>query len=266
VTTKAIRQKQWHLTDARLEVRAETELPAGIAGRVSGVALMYDVVDTYQTMFGRGSAKRSVDGRVAARKVPLLMDHERTTSAHVGVVSVMQDVGDALVMTADVFDTPDGRAALEYVKAVIAAGASTGFSIGFMPRRSEMVTVDGVIVERFLEIEIREVSITPMPAVPGADITGARAEGIEPARDDVELLMVAAQVTLEALTPAQRAAVLDRYRPDLPPVAVSSSAAHAAGRTACDDDPPPAPMLVLASMEARVMALRASFASPSLSD
>ncbi len=156
------REKLWHLTDATLEVRADGELPPGIAGRVSGVALTYEVVDSYQTMFSRKCAKRSIDGRVAARKVPLLMDHERTSKAHVGVVTSMTDAGDALVMTADVFDTAEGRAAMEYVKAVLASGASTGFSIGFIPRASEMVTVDGKPVERFTEIELREVSITPM--------------------------------------------------------------------------------------------------------
>jgi len=72
------REKLWHLTDTALHVRVEDDLPPGIAGRVSGVALTYEVIDSYQTMFSRKCAKRSIDGRVAARKVPLLMDHERT--------------------------------------------------------------------------------------------------------------------------------------------------------------------------------------------
>ncbi len=95
---------RYHLTEAAPQIRAESDLPPGIAGRVSGVALTYEVVDSYQTMFARKSAKRSIDNKVAARKVPLLMDHERTSKAHVGVVTEMQDVGDALVMTADIFD------------------------------------------------------------------------------------------------------------------------------------------------------------------
>lgn len=221
---KPVRDKLWHLTDATLEVRAESDLPPGIAGRVSGVALTYEVVDSYGTMFSRKCAKRSIDGRVAARKVPLLMDHERTSKAHVGVITSMTDAGDTLVMTADVFDTAEGRAAMEYVKAVLASGASTGFSIGFIPRSSEMVTVDGKPVERFTEIELREVSITPMPAVPGAEVASARNEGSDEVapvveevvaeRTETDLLTLAARVALDALSEADRHAVLVRYLPE----------------------------------------------------
>jgi HK97 family phage prohead protease len=232
--SKPVREKLWHLTDATLEVRAEGDLPPGIAGRVSGVALTYEVVDSYGTMFARKCAKRSIDGRVAARKVPLLMDHERTSKAHVGVVTSMADAGDALVMTADVFDTAEGRAAMEYVKAVLASGASTGFSIGFIPRASEMVTIDGKPVERFTEIELREVSITPMPAVPGAEIASARNEAapdtavdvveeVVTERTETDLLILAARVALDALSESDRHAVLSRYQPETRSATVSST-------------------------------------------
>jgi HK97 family phage prohead protease len=228
----ARRQKMWHFSDTHIELRAEQDnLPSGIAGRVMGVALTYDVVDSYQTMFQRGAAQQSINTKVKARKVPLLMDHDRTVASHVGVVASMTEVGDTLVMTAELFDTPDGRAALEYVKAVIAAGASTGFSIGFVPRRSEMVAVNGKPVELFTEIELREVSITPMPAVPGADITAARTdenapdtvapsdteyatEPDEEVRDDARLLVVAARAALDALDATVRSELLRAYAVD----------------------------------------------------
>ena len=210
-----MRKTIYHLTEAAPQIRAESDLPPGIAGRVSGVALTYEVVDSYQTMFARKSAKRTIDNKVAARKVPLLMDHERTSKAHVGVVTEMQDVGDALVMTADIFDTADGRAALEYVKAVLASGASTGFSIGFVPRASEMVKIGDKSVERFTEIELREVSITPMPAVPGAEVASARNEEaqVESKRTDDDLLLIAARAALDALPVEARMALLDTYAP-----------------------------------------------------
>jgi HK97 family phage prohead protease len=198
--------------DAHLQMRADATLPDGVAGRVSGVALTYETVDSYGTLFARGCAKLTIAGKVAARKVPLLMDHERRTGAHVGVVSMMQEAGDSLMMTADLFDTPEGRAALDYVKTVIAAGASTGFSIGFVPRKAETVTIDGRVAERFLEIELREVSITPMPAVPGADVVSARtdsASAIE--RSEAELLAIAAAAALDAMPAEARASLLARY-------------------------------------------------------
>jgi len=272
------RQKTWHVTEARLELRAEGDtLPAGIAGRVAGVALTYDVVDTYGTMFQRGCAAQSVNTKVKARKVPLLMDHDRSVASHVGVVAGMSEVGDTLVMVADLFDTPDGRAALEYVKAVMAAGASTGFSIGFVPRASQRVMVDGAPVELFTEIELREVSITPMPAVPGADVTAARADDPvqdEPVRDERTLLVLAAEAALRALAEEDRQMVWQRFSvradalpPETAPDAATAQAAadapahrsadagHDASRSDAPRDALPAPV----SMADRAHAVRRSF-------
>jgi hypothetical protein len=169
------------------------------------------------------------------------------------------------MMTADLFDTPEGRAALEYVKAVIGAGATTGFSIGFAPRRTEAVTVDGQIVERFLEIELREVSITPMPAVPGADITSARHDdGDALERSDEELLTAAAMAALNALPVSSRAALLAQYtheqaRPDTDQQATPQNRAD---RSATD--PAPAPVDARATdghttMAHRLAAVRATY-------
>ncbi len=264
--TKTVREKLWHMTDASLEVRAESNLPPGIAGRVSGVALTYEVVDSYQTMFARKSAKRSIDTKVAARKVPLLMDHERTSKAHVGVITEMQDVGDALVMTADIFDTADGRAALEYVKAVLASGASTGFSIGFVPRASEMVMVGEKPVERFTEIELREVSITPMPAVPGAEVASARNhEVLTPEvqeavseRTDADLLLIAARVALDALPAETRMALLETYKPTPVATETASSATPVVLETPTSTES----TARYVELEDRIKAVRSTFIVP----
>lgn len=260
-----MRKTLYHLTEAAPQIRAESDLPPGIAGRVSGVALTYEVVDSYQTMFARKSAKRTIDNKVAARKVPLLMDHERTSKAHVGVVTEMQDVGDALVMTADIFDTADGRAALEYVKAVLASGASTGFSIGFIPRASEMVQVSGKPVERFTEIELREVSITPMPAVPGAEVASARNDDIveeivkeSSKRTDDDLLLIAARVALDALPVEARTALLDAYRPTPVPTETASSDAPVVLDTPTSTDS----TARYVKMEDRINAVRSTFIVP----
>lgn len=255
-----MKSTRYHLTEAAPQIRAESDLPPGIAGRVSGVALTYETVDSYQTMFARKSAKRSIDNKVAARKVPLLMDHERTSKAHVGVVTEMQDVGDALVMTADIFDTADGRAALEYVKAVLASGASTGFSIGFIPRASEMTTINGKPVERFTEIELREVSITPMPAVPGAEVASARNEVVEdtPKRTDDDLLLIAARVALDALPVEARTALLDTYAPA--PVATETASSDAP--VVLDTPTSTDSTARYVEMEDRIKAVRSTFVLP----
>jgi HK97 family phage prohead protease len=264
------RDTKRHHVGARLEIRTDGDpLPAGIAGRVAGVALTYGTVDSYGTMFQRGAAARSINGKVKARKVPLLMDHDRSVASHVGVVASMTDIGDALVMTADIFDTPDGRAALEYVKAVMAADASTGFSIGFVPRQSQRVMIEGQPVELFTEIELREVSITPMPAVPGADVTAARNEPEqdttpepEAVRDDATLLRLAAMAALDALPEDDRQTVLRRYRVDTAATLQEMDHARQTASTApaANADLTPAPVLATTvSMADRVHAVRRSF-------
>ena len=257
-----------HIAETHLQIRAE-ELPPGICGRVSGIALTYEQVDTYQTMFARGCAAKTISRKVPARKLPLLMDHERRTGAHVGVVTAMQDQGPALLMTADLFDTADGRAALEYVKAVIAAGASTGFSIGFRPITSEMVALGPDTIERFTEIELREVSMTPMPAVPGTDVLGARTDTAtmpDRVRTDVELLEVAAVAALDALPADVRGNVLNRFlsveprsnaSPDAPAESASASrSAPAAPIDAPEISPAPVPAM---SLDERIRAVRSTF-------
>lgn len=47
-------------------------------------------------------------------------------------------------------------------KALLAAGARTGLSVGFRPRRTEWVTIGDKQIERFLEIELSEISIPPI--------------------------------------------------------------------------------------------------------
>lgn len=261
--------------EARIELRAE-EMPPGVAGRLSGIALTFDTVDTYGTMFAPGAATRSIKAKVAARKLPLMIDHQYETGAHVGVVTAMEELDAGLLMTADLFDTPAGRAAREYAQAVIAAGAYAGFSIGFVPRQSETVMVDGRSVERFTEIELREVSLTPMPSVPGTDLLGARTEAPAPqppvsVRTDAELLAVAVRSALVAMDEATRSALLDElladYRPDATRTASAPTApdpepsaatpSRPAEEPARSDSPPPP-----ASMDARIAALRATYHDP----
>lgn len=205
------KQKRHLWQPGRLDVRAEADaMRPGIAGVVQGVALTYGAVDSYGTMFAKGAAARSITERVAARKVNVFLDHDPTTRRHVGVVASAADVGNALVVDLEMLDTEDGRKALEYVRAVLAADATTGLSIGFVPRAWREV---GDVIE-FTEVELREISLTPVPSVPGAHVTGTRAEeGDEPDDDDNTqdvgaLLERALTTSFHALSADRRAAVL----------------------------------------------------------
>ena len=247
--------------EVRVQLRAEDDaLPPGVAGQISGIALTFDTVDTYGTVFARGCAKRSIDTKVAAGRLPLMLDHEWETEAHVGVVRELVDTGTGYLMTADLFATEEGQEARRYVQNVLAADAYVGLSIGFRPLRSEMVTVDGQAVERFTEIELREISLTPLPSVPGTDVVAARSDRAAPdvpavpaaPRDDAELLALAARTALHALSPEARAAVLSEYLTPEAPEA-RSACTHATEPTTA---PTPGDAV---SMDARMAALRTTY-------
>lgn len=150
------------------------DLPEGVCGRVTGVALVYDVEDAYGTRFAQGCLDRTKREKLAAGKVPLFADHEYGIHTHVGVVRTLTTTGGEEILAADLFDTEDGRHAKQYLEAVVRSGAYTGFSIGFF-NRSALGHSD-----LFTEIELDEVSITPRPAVPGAGVVGVR-QGIQAA-------------------------------------------------------------------------------------
>ncbi len=251
--------------EVRVQLRAEDEmLPPGVAGQISGIALTFDTVDTYGTVFARGCAKRSIDTKVAAGRLPLMLDHEWETEAHVGVVRELVDTGTGYLMTADLFATEEGQEARRYVQNVLAADAYVGLSIGFRPLRSEMVTIDGQTVERFTEIELREISLTPLPSVPGTDVVAARSDRAEPStpevpaapRDDAALLALAARTALHALSPEARAAVLFEYlTPEAPE---ARSACNCASTHATEPTTAFTPGDAV-SMDARMAALRTTF-------
>ncbi|MFZ9960441.1 MAG: hypothetical protein ACO3GP_08615, partial [Candidatus Limnocylindrus sp.] len=114
------------------------------------------------------------------------------------------------------------------------------------------------------EIELREVSITPMPAVPGAEVAAARNEEVveevpEPLseRTDDELLLIAARVALDALPAEKRTALLETYAPTPTPTETASSA-----QAIVADTPTSTEGTRYVKMEDRVKAARSTFVLP----
>lgn len=178
-------------TTLQMVARSVSEtLPAGVIGQVEGVALVYDVIDTFGTTFARGCLDRTVRERVKAGKVRLFLDHGDMpvnggmydTHLHIGVVRTLRDseLPDGTfgsLFRADIFDTEAGRAAHEYLRAIAATGSETGVSIGmmFMPETSRAV-INGEACERIREVPLGEISITAMSSVPGTRVTQVRAD------------------------------------------------------------------------------------------
>lgn len=159
----------------------DAALPDKICGRVTFVGLRYNEVDTYGTTFLPGCLNRSRSNKVPAKKVKLYRQivsgevHPHGVDTHVGVVTSVVDVGNDVVVTADIFDTKDGQKTKEYLAAAIANGG-TGASIGFVPRASRPVMMENRRVNAFSEVELMEFTITPINSVPGTDILSVRAD------------------------------------------------------------------------------------------
>lgn len=213
--------------------RTDAELPAGICGRVQSIAMIYDTPDSYGTMFAPGCMDQTRQ-KVAAGKVKLFMArdegyHQYGTGTHVGTVRSLITVGNQEIAVSDIFDTEAGRSLKEYLTAVTASGGQTGNSIGFYPRASEEVPTPadtpemgmGSTITRFLEIELEELSITPINAVPGAEVLAVRAS-------DPAAVERAVAAMLPLLTPEARARIMQ---------APEVVAAPAAGQPGADEAP-----------------------------
>jgi len=158
------------------------DLPDGVCGRLVGVGLVYEKPDAYDTIWATGCLEMTKRSKVSAGKVQLFaagqMGHEYGVRSHIGVVRTLETRGNEEWVTADLFNTEDGRRTKEYLDAVLRAGGNTGLSIGAFIRRSEDQKDDrGMVVSvRFTEVELEEFTITPRPAVSGADIEAVRHE------------------------------------------------------------------------------------------
>lgn len=269
-TTKRPQKRSTDLAGP-LELRAEAEaLPAGVCGVLMGVAVVYNVVDAYGTRFRPGCLDRTKREKLAAGKVKLFADHDGRTRAHVGYVKALETQGDREVMTAWLFDSEAGRAQKEYIGACMASGGYTGLSIGFYPRDTEMVTLtDGEQVLDFLEVELDEVSNTPRPAVPGADVLGVRHDAPAAATltPTPEAMRAVLRVALDILGPETVQAELSARTSTAPRSNASpeDSAAErplprdAQGTDSRDDGTGTPPGATTATMAQRIAAVRSSY-------
>jgi phage head maturation protease len=179
-------QRATHLT---MVARTVAEpLPAGVIGQVEGIALVYDVIDTYGTTFAKGCLTRTIRERVSRGKVRLFLDHGDMpvsgmydTHLHIGVVRSIQDRQfpdgtQGAVFQADLFDTEAGRAAHEYLRAIAATNSETGVSIGMLSQPDmTRAVIDGEECMRIREVPLGEISITALSSVPGTKVTSVRA-------------------------------------------------------------------------------------------
>jgi len=222
------------------------ELPAGVCGRVEGIALVYDVVDSYGTTFAQGCLEQTIRQRVALGKVKLYVDHGDVletgtydTHLHIGVVrevwdDLTEDGRPCAKFRADIFDTEAGRKEHEYLTAVAATKSETGVSIGMLEApTTTRVVLNGVQCDRINKVALREISITGESSVPGTKVTAVRqdaTDGMEVEEVDLDAIATAAVCRQTAGALDACAAKCEFCRPS----ATDAAAACRAAATACD--------------------------------
>lgn len=134
--------------------------PPGDDGTIEGIAVRFDVIDSYRTTFDRRAF--AWDGK----SLPLLWSHD--PSAVVGSVRTVSAETDGLKIK--------GRLNLEVqrareVRAMLLAGDIGGLSIGFRRLKDES-RANGI--RHITQAKLMEVSFVAMPSVPGSGVTSVR--------------------------------------------------------------------------------------------
>lgn len=142
---------------ATIEVRFADGLEDGA---LEGVAVRFNVVDTYGSSFAP-SAFRGVVGRT----VPMLWAHD--PAEVIGSWTSLRATADGLLAGGKLnLDVQRAREA----RAMLLAGDIRGLSVGFIATRA--TTRAGVRV--ITAAKLVEISLTAFPAVPGSEVTGIR--------------------------------------------------------------------------------------------
>ncbi|MCB1379227.1 MAG: HK97 family phage prohead protease, partial [Alphaproteobacteria bacterium] len=154
-----IAQRHGVATDI-IDIEARFTQPTD-TGDIEGVAVRFNVVDTYRTEFA-ATAFASIEGR----SIPMLWSHD--PAQVIGSWSGFQVRADGL--------TAKGKlnlnvARAQEVRALLQAGDVSGLSIGFSTLKDER-RAGGV--RRITEARLHEISIVAFPAVPGSGITAVR--------------------------------------------------------------------------------------------
>lgn len=169
--------------ELELDVKAEGEE----AGVIKGYASVFGQTDSGRDQVMPGAFKKSLGGR-STRRIPMLLGHNQS-AVPIGVWTKISEDNKGLFVEGKLALGSDaGRQMYEVLK----AGAEMGISIGYRTIRKEIVIPknlgpqasewsDGVI-RQLHEVDLREISLVPIPMLDSARITSVKNE----AGEDIE--------------------------------------------------------------------------------
>ena len=212
-------------------------------GEISGFASIYNNVDLQDDVMEPGAVTKSLAywGRSAA-KVPLLDWHGSTLGALIGSVKELKSTPLGLWFRAGFSGDPAAQSARKKAQ----EGHLSGVSIGYLPIKQSFKQLGDRTVRVLHEIRLMEISLTPVPANPEAQVASVKSvAGIDVAAAgtlDFEQFADAMTKALAIPWPAARkaaaTAILSAFQ--VPDLAQQQSADPADGQQPTDPGTPEA--------------------------
>jgi HK97 family phage prohead protease len=140
------------------------------AGEFSGYASVFDVVDRQREVTKASCFAETLTRFATAGVIAWQHDHARP----VAVALECREDSRGLFLRGAFHSTADGQMARTVVTERLDAGKSVGLSIGYRVVRDRWV---GAIRE-LLEVDLYEISIVSVPALPSALVAAAKAKGL----------------------------------------------------------------------------------------
>lgn len=190
---------------ATLIKTADLGASKGGGWRISGYLTKWGDLDVVGDITVKGAFRKSI----AAGNPVLLFGHDYE-SLPIGKILAWREDEKGVFFTAQLAPTTAGAD----LKALIDIKAVTGVSYGYNVGKSDYTTINGKRVRRLLDVDVKEVSLTPFPALPSAQLLDSgtekdqmliseyetlKAAGIMPTRKHTQVYIDAAQRELERL-------------------------------------------------------------------
>jgi len=165
---------------AELDLKADGEEE----GTIKGYASIFGETDGGRDQVMKGAFSKSLKSRVT-RRIPMLLGHNQS-AVPIGVWTKISEDNKGLYVEGKLALGSDaGRQMYEVLK----AGAEMGISIGYRTIRKEIVVPKELgkqadewssgVIRQLLEVDLREISLVPIPMLDSARVTSVKNESGE---------------------------------------------------------------------------------------
>jgi HK97 family phage prohead protease len=163
---------------AQIEQKAVTDQGGG---EITGLAAVYGNVDLQDDLLETGAFSKSAeDWSRSKAKVPLLDWHGDSISRIIGSVAQLKSVAQGLWFRAGFTHDEQGQRARQLAK----DGHLSGVSVGWLPVHQSIQVKDGKAIRAVREARLLEISLTPVPANPQAQLASVKSLGEHKAVSD----------------------------------------------------------------------------------